>query len=231
MSVITAITAQSTRGVIGSTVLPADLVTAQIEAIAGDSTVDAVKVGMLGTAAIVEAVAAAIEELELPSVVLDPVIAASSGARLLDDDGVQAMRLRLMPLCRVMTPNIPEAEALSGCRIGSAPDIRKAAERLVDMGAESVIVTGGHAPGADVVDLFFDGSQFVELHGRRIAARAHGTGCTYASAVAAGLAHGEPVKEAAARAQRYVAGALTHALAIGKGARVLNHFWQRRGPG
>jgi len=226
MSAVTAITAQSTRGVAESAVLPADVVTAQVEAIAGDSTVDAVKVGMLGTAAIVEAVAAAIEELELPSLVLDPVIAASSGARLLDDDGVQAMLLRLMPLCRVITPNIPEAEALSGCRIGSAADIRKAAERLVDMGAESVIVTGGHAPGADVVDVFFDGVQFVELHGRRVDARAHGTGCTYASAVAAGLARGQSVTAAAAEAQRYVAGALAHSLSIGKGARVLNHFWQ-----
>jgi len=131
-----------------------------------------------------------------------------------------------MPLCRVITPNIPEAEALSGCRIGSAADIRKAAERLVDMGAESVIVTGGHAPGADVVDVFFDGVQFVELHGRRVDARAHGTGCTYASAVAAGLARGQSVTAAAAEAQRYVAGALAHSLSIGKGARVLNHFWQ-----
>ena len=226
VSVITAVTAQNTLGIVESTVMSADLVIAQLEAIAGDSAPDAVKVGMLGTAAIVEAVAAAIEELELPSVVLDPVIASSSGGRLLDDDGVQAMLLRLMPLCRVMTPNIPEAEALSGCRIASAADARKAAERLVDMGAESVIVTGGHAPGTDVVDLFYDGTQFVELHGRRVDARAHGTGCTYASAIAAGLARGRPMTEAAAEAQRYVAGALTHAVTIGKGARVLNHFWQ-----
>src|SRR5437762_4409768 len=118
-SAITAVTAQNTIGVVSSAPLPADLVTAQIEAVAGDLQIDATKIGMLATAAIVEAVVSAIEELELPSVVLDPVIASSRGDRLLDQDGVQALRLELLPRVRVVTPNVVEAEVLSGCRIAS----------------------------------------------------------------------------------------------------------------
>src|SRR6266852_2337224 len=120
-SAITAITAQNTIGITAALTLPADLVTAQIEAVAGDITIHATKIGMLATAAIVEAVAAAIEELELPLVVVDPVLVSTSGERLLDADGVQTLCLELMPLARVVTPNVPEAEALSGRRIGSAP--------------------------------------------------------------------------------------------------------------
>src|SRR3954466_16034929 len=133
-SAITAITAQSTKGIEGAFALPADLVTAQIEAVAGDLAIAATKIGMLANAAVAEAVAAAIEELDLPLVVLDPVLASSSGTRLLDDDGVQTLLLELLPRVLVVTPNIPEAEALSGVRIGSAADVRRAAERLHQLG-------------------------------------------------------------------------------------------------
>jgi hydroxymethylpyrimidine/phosphomethylpyrimidine kinase len=231
MSAITAVTAQNTRGVITAAPLPADLVTAQIEAIAGDIRVDATKIGMLATAAIVEAVASAIEELDLPLVILDPVMVSSSGERLLDEDGVQALRFELLPRARVVTPNIPEAEVLSGHRIASADDRRRAAERIHELGAAAVIVTGGHDRDGDVVvDLLFDGASFTELKTPRVGNvdqhGAHGTGCTFASAVAAGLALGEPLATAAGRAQQYVAGAMTHLLAIGRGAAVLDHFWQ-----
>jgi len=145
-SAITAITVQSTKGVEGVAPLEADLVTAQIEAIAGDLALHATKIGMLATSAIVEAVAAAIEELELPLVVVDPVLVSTSGARLLDDDGVQALCAALIPLARVVTPNVPEAEALSGKRIASMDDAREAARRIHGMGAGAVIITGGHAP-------------------------------------------------------------------------------------
>src|SRR5205807_9174308 len=162
-SAITAITVQSTKGVDGVAPLSADLVTAQIEALAGDLDIAATKIGMLATSAIVEAVAAAIEELDLPLVVLDPVLVSSSGERLLDADGVQALCRELLPLARVVTPNIPEAEALSGRRIRSLDDARDAARRLRDMGARAVIITGGHAPGTteyaqltDVVDLLVE---------------------------------------------------------------------------
>lgn len=236
-SAITAVTAQNTLGVTIAAALAADLVTAQIEAIAGDVRIDATKVGMLATAAIVEAVASAIEELDLPLVVLDPVMVSSSGERLLDEDGIQALRFELLPHARVVTPNIPEAEVLSGCRIVSADDRRRAAERIHQMGAAAVVITGGHPIGPvhpvvdaadDVVDLLFDGTSFTELRTPRVGTDMHGTGCTFASALAAGLALGEPLATAAGRAQQYVAGAIAHGIAIGRGAGVLNHFWQTR---
>ena len=232
---ITAVTAQSTKGVDAIAPLSADLVTAQIEAVAGDLAIDATKIGMLANAAIVEAVAAAIQELELPLVVVDPVLVSTSGQRLLDDDGVQALCNELLPLARVVTPNIPEAEALSGKRIVTMTDAREAARRIHDMGARAVIITGGHgaegmghrAEGTgQVVDVIFDGHAF---HESRVAyvesTNTHGTGCTYASAVAACLALGRDLPDAAARAQQYVAGAIAHAPGIGSGRGPLNHFW------
>jgi hydroxymethylpyrimidine/phosphomethylpyrimidine kinase len=233
---ITAVTVQSTRGVEAITPLSSDLVTAQIEAVAGDLTIAATKIGMLATAAIVEAVAAAIKELELPLVVLDPVLVSTSGERLLDADGVQAMCLELMPLARVITPNILEAEALSGRRIGSPAEAREAARRIHDMGPAAVIITGGHGPGTkdqgpgtEIVDLLFDEGRFHEFRTPRIdSTHTHGTGCTFASAIAAGLAHGRSVSDAAARAQQYVAGAIAHAPGIGHGRGPLNHFWEWR---
>src|SRR5206468_4767647 len=240
-SAITAITVQSTKGVEAVAPLSADLVTAQIEAVAGDLALHATKIGMLATAAIVEAVAAAIEELELPLVVLDPVLVSTSGDRLLDPDGVQTLCMELMPLARVVTPNIPEAEVLSGRSIGSAQQAREAARRIHDMGAASVIVTGGHAvwdgdtgsraEGAapQIIDLLFDGHVFHEFRTARIDTRStHGTGCTFASAVAAGLALGRELPDAVARAQQYVAGAVAHALGSGHGCGPIDHFWEHR---
>jgi hydroxymethylpyrimidine/phosphomethylpyrimidine kinase len=182
---------------------------------------------MLATAAIVEAVAAAIEELQLPFLVVDPVLVSGSGTRLLDDDGIEAMRTELIPLARVVTPNIPEAEALSGTRIATIDDCRAAARKIHQIGAAAVIVTGGHGAGREVVDLLFDGRTFIELRTPRVdAPRTHGTGCTFASAVAAGLAHGQDLSTAAANAQEYVAGAIRHGFTPGRGRLVLNHFWQ-----
>jgi hydroxymethylpyrimidine/phosphomethylpyrimidine kinase len=239
LSVTTAITAQSTVGVVDAAALSADLVTAQIEAVAGDIEVHAVKTGMLGTAAIVEAVAAAIQELELPFVVVDPVLSSSRGDRLLDDDGVQMLRTELLPLAHVVTPNVPEAEVLSGKRIDSDDDLKEAARRIHDLGAAAVVITGGHRPPADshqppatghrppeVIDVLFDGSRFLEFHTARVdSGSAHGTGCTFAAAIAAHLALGRPLDDAAERAQRYVAAAIRNRLVIGHGQPLLNHFW------
>ena len=241
-SVITAITVQSTKGVEAVAPLSADLVTAQIEAVAGDLALHATKIGMLANAAIAEAVAAAIEELELPLVVVDPVVVSTSGERLLDADGVQTLCIELMPLARVVTPNIPEAEVLSGRRIGSAQQAREAARRIHDMGAASVIITGGHALWDDessglraagsapqVVDLLFDGAAFHEFRTARLDTRqTHGTGCTFAAAVAAGLALGRGLPDAVASAQQYIAGAIAHAPGIGHGRGPIDHFWERR---
>jgi hydroxymethylpyrimidine/phosphomethylpyrimidine kinase len=241
VSAITAVTVQSTKGVEETAPLSSDLVTAQIEAIAGDITLHATKLGMMGTAAIVEAVAAAIAEVELPLVVLDPVLVSSSGAPLLDDEGVRMLCVELLAKVRVVTPNLAEAEALTGRHLESFADVRAAAQHLHGMGAAAVIITGGHASWhgdegsgssarhADVVDLLFDGDAFHELRVARVdGPPLHGTGCAFASAVAAGLALGFELPDAAARAQRYVAGAIAHALTVGKGRAVLDHFWARR---
>lgn len=228
-SAITAVTAQNTLGVTASAPLAADLVTAQIEAVAGDIAIHATKTGMLANAAIVEAVVAAIEELELPLVVVDPVMVSKGGQRLLDDDGVQALRLELLPRARVVTPNLPEAEALSGRRIESLAGAREAARRIRDMGARAVIVKGGHGVGTQIVDVLLDGDTFHEFRTPRIDTKnTHGSGCTFASAVAAHLALGRALPEATEQAQRYVAGAIAHALAIGRGHGPLGHFWQTR---
>jgi hydroxymethylpyrimidine/phosphomethylpyrimidine kinase len=228
-SAVTAVTAQNTIGVSAAETLSADLVTAQIEAVAGDLEIHATKTGMLGNAAIVEAVAAAIQELELPLVVVDPVMLAKSGDALLDEEGVRAMVAELLPQALVVTPNIPEAEVLSGHGIASLDDARRAAKRIVALGCKAVVVKGGHASGSEVVDLLYDGERFEEFRTPRLQTRStHGTGCTFASAIAACLAQGEPLAAAVGRAQTYVAGAMRHGPAIGRGHGPLDHFWQLR---
>jgi hydroxymethylpyrimidine kinase/phosphomethylpyrimidine kinase len=230
-SAITAVTAQNTRGISSVLALPADVVTAQIEAVAGDIGLDATKIGMLATAAVAEAVAAAVRQLDLPSVVVDPVLVSTAGQRLLDEDGIQTLRLELLPRARVITPNVPEAEVLSGHRIASDADRRKAAARLHEMGAAAVIITGGHAPGEQTVtDLVFDGASFTEVRTARVETPqgVHGTGCAYSSALAACLALGQPLTESAACAQRYVARAIAHGCGVGLGASILDHFWRER---
>ncbi len=214
---ITAITAQNARGVIAIEPIAADLVTAQIESVAAEA-LDATKIGMLATAAIVEAVAAAVEDLELPLVVLDPVLASTSGTRLLDHDGVQTLMLELLPRVLVVTPNLPEAEALSGVRIQSADDVRRAAKQLHAMGAANVIIKGGHrnaqspaqppapSPQPPVIDLLFDGREFHELRVPHTAgANLRGTGCSHSSALAAFLAMNDSLLTAAGKAQQHVA--------------------------
>lgn len=222
---ITAITVQNTRGVTGVHPLPSDLVVAQIEAVAADIELHATKVGMLATAAIVEATAAVIAGLELPLVVVDPVLKATGGEALLDDDGIRALSTELLPRALVVTPNIPEAEILSGWTIRSASDVREAARRIHRLGP-AVVVTGGHGGGSEVIDLLFDGERFTEFRGRRIdTAHTHGAGCTFASAVAAHLALGSDLVEATAGAHAYVAGAIRQAVSLGHGRGPLRHFW------
>ena len=210
---LTAITAQNARGVIAIEPIAADLVTAQIESVAAEA-LDATKIGMLATAAIAEAVAAAVEDLELPLVVLDPVLASTSGTRLLDDDGVQTLMLELLPRVLVVTPNLPEAEALSGVRIQSADDVRRAAKQLHAMGAANVIIKGGHRNAQPpvnslqppIVDLLFDGREFHELRVPHTAgANVRGTGCSHSSALAAFLAMNDSLLTAAGKAQQHVA--------------------------
>jgi hydroxymethylpyrimidine/phosphomethylpyrimidine kinase len=226
-SAITAVTAQNTLGVTAWQALPADLVTAQIEAIAGDIGADAVKIGMLGSAAIVEAVAAAIADIDLPHVVLDPVMVAKGGDRLLDKDAVATLRLELLARAHVVTPNLPEAEVLAGMAIGSTDDMRTAGERILALGPRVVVVKGGHLDGPESIDVVVSRDGTYELRAPRIATRhTHGTGCTLSSAIAANLALGMDDRTALTRAREYLDGALRHAPDIGRGHGPLGHFWR-----
>jgi hydroxymethylpyrimidine/phosphomethylpyrimidine kinase len=228
-SAITALTAQNTRGVTGVHVVPAEFVTLQIEAVASDIGCDAVKTGMLATAAIVEAVAAAVESLDLPNLVVDPVMVAKGGDRLIDDDAVHTMRVALLRLARVVTPNLPEAEVLSGLSIQSLDDMREAGHRILRLGPRAVIVKGGHLGSPTSPDLLISLDGETMLDGPRLSvASTHGTGCTFASAIAARLAIGDALEDAARRAKAYVAGAMQHGIAVGAGHQPLDHFWQTR---
>jgi hydroxymethylpyrimidine/phosphomethylpyrimidine kinase len=225
-SAITAVTAQNTVGVATFEALSADLVTAQIEAVVSDIGAHAVKTGMLANAAIVEAVAAAVQDLDIPLLVVDPVMIAKSGDRLLDDEATGALKAELLRQAFVVTPNIPEAEALTGVRIQTRADGREAARRIVALGASAAIVKGGHFPSASIVDLLYDGREFREFeHERMPGGNTHGTGCTFAAAIAAQLALGRSLVDAIPLAQRYIAGAIRNGPAIGKGHGPLAHFW------
>jgi hydroxymethylpyrimidine/phosphomethylpyrimidine kinase len=226
-SAITALTAQNTVGVQGVHVIPDDFVTAQIEAVVSDLGCDAVKTGMLANSTIVEAVAAAVESLELPNLVVDPVMVAKSGDHLLDEEAVHAVRWTLIRLARVVTPNLPEAEVLARMSIASVADMREAARRIAMLKPSAVVIKGGHLNGPEVVDLLLENGEFHEWIGPRIEGpNTHGTGCTFASAIAAHLAKGASLKDAVPAAKAYVEGAMRHGIPRGKGHRPLDHFWR-----
>jgi hydroxymethylpyrimidine/phosphomethylpyrimidine kinase len=226
-SAITAVTAQNTLGVTAWQAVPSDLVTAQIEAIAGDIGADAVKTGMLANAAIVEAVAAAIDSLELPLVVVDPVMVAKGGDRLLEEDAVAAMRAELLPRAHIVTPNVPEAEVLSGIAIRSVGDMREAGSRILRLGSRVVMIKGGHLDGSEAIDVVCSAGFTFEVRGPRLPGKnTHGTGCTLASAIAANLALGLGDREAIEQARQYLEGAIKRAPVIGRGHGPLNHFWR-----
>ena len=227
-SAITALTAQNTRGVAGVHTVPAEFVTLQVETVVSDIGCDAVKTGMLANVAIVEAVAAAVESLDLPNLVVDPVMVAKGGDRLLSSDAVHAVKTALIRLARVITPNIPEAEVLAEMSIRSLDDMREAGRRLLKLGPHAVIIKGGHLEGADATDLLITAKGEVVLRAERLHVRhTHGTGCTFSAALAARLARGETLEDAARAAKDYVTGAMRHGLAIGAGHQPLGHFWQQ----
>jgi hydroxymethylpyrimidine/phosphomethylpyrimidine kinase len=226
-SAITAVTAQNTERVFDVFPLPSELVAAQIDAVAADIDIHAVKTGMLASAAIVEVVAASIARWRLGHLVVDPVMIAKSGDRLIAADAVGHLKDRLLPLATLVTPNRPEAEVLAEMTIDTLDDARAAARRIHGLGPAAVVIKGGHFEGERLVNLLYDGAVFHELTTTRIQSRhTHGTGCTFASAIAAWLARGHGVADAVAQATEYVAGAVREGLAIGHGHGPLDHFWR-----
>jgi hydroxymethylpyrimidine/phosphomethylpyrimidine kinase len=218
MSAITALTAQNTCGVTAVHVVPPEFVRAQIDAVISDIGTQATKTGMLANAALVRCVAAAVREYRLAPLVVDPVMLAQSGAALLDADAQRVLCDELLPLATLLTPNVPEAEALTGMRIHGPEDMERAAERLRIYGASAVLIKGGHLDGEESVDLFDDGSDKLWLRTRRIATRhTHGTGCQLSAAITANLANGATLRAAVEAAKRFITCAIEHGLDIGQG--------------
>jgi hydroxymethylpyrimidine/phosphomethylpyrimidine kinase len=223
MTAITAITAQNTVGVHRVDLVDPDMVTAQIKACVDDIGVDVIKIGMLGSEAIIRAVHAAIEPLDA-LVVLDPVMVATSGDRLLDEGAVTLMKELMVPISDLITPNVPEAEILTGMSITDTDEMSRAGEALLEMGAYSALMKGGHLDMKSVVDILISDDGAAVMTGPRIRSRhTHGTGCTLASAAAAALALGAPMEEAVSSARDYVFEAIRTAPKLGKGHGPLNH--------
>jgi hydroxymethylpyrimidine kinase/phosphomethylpyrimidine kinase/thiamine-phosphate diphosphorylase len=224
-SVITALTAQNTLGVSGIHGLPAPFVTQQLQAVLSDIPVDVVKIGMLFSREIIEVVADKLTEYNKKILVLDPVMVAKGGSRLIGEDAVATLVERLIPLAFLLTPNVPEAEALTGVTIVDEESMHQAAQLLLAMGARNILIKGGHFPGREAVDILFGAGSIKRFSATRIDTRnTHGTGCSYASAIAAFLAQGEPLPEAIARAKQFVTAAIDMAAPLGAGHSPVNHF-------
>ncbi len=226
---ITAVTVQNTLGVTGVHPIPLDIIEAQARAVLDDIGADAIKTGMLGDAATVDLVARLLEAYPIPAVI-DPVMIAKGGASLLASEAVAMVRERLVPLAALLTPNAPEAEALTGLPVSTTDDLRRAGDALLKLGAKAVLMKGGHVPGDRVVDVLMTADGETTFEGARIDSRhTHGTGCTLASACAVGMAQGLPLEAAIARAWDYVHEAMLRAPGLGAGHGPLDHGWPIRG--
>ncbi|NPU82946.1 MAG: bifunctional hydroxymethylpyrimidine kinase/phosphomethylpyrimidine kinase [Syntrophaceae bacterium] len=224
MSVITALTAQNTRGVWGIHKVPPSFVAAQFDAVAGDIGVDAAKTGMIASRSIIRMVAAKVREYDIDRLVVDPVMVAKGGASLMEAAARNALIRELIPLARVITPNIPEAEVLTGIDIRGTEDMKRAAEAIAGMGARSVVVKGGHLEG-DAVDLLYENGECRLFRTPRLRTKdTHGTGCTFSAALTVGLAKGQSVEQAVAEAKRYITSAIRHSLRLGGGNGPTNHL-------
>ena len=225
LSAITAITAQNTQEVRSAYELPATSVAEQIDVVLEDIGAQAAKTGMLANAQIIEAVVERIRHWQL-RVVVDPVMRAKSGDALLQSKAVDALRKQLLPLAEVITPNLPEAEVLTGRIVKTSYEMREAARAIHDLGVQHVVVKGGHRE-EEPIDIYFDGSHFHELRAERLETRhTHGTGCTFSAAITALLARGYTVPEAIAEAKTYITGAIRYAPGIGHGHGPVEHFWR-----
>lgn len=229
-SAITAITVQNTLGVEAVHAVPLEILEGQIDAVLSDIGADAIKIGMLHSAEVVNIVAEKIEQYGIRNVVLDPVMVSTSGHRLIEENAIEHISKRLLPLARVITPNIPEAEILSGETISSEEDFPDIAKLLSNNGQVSVLLKAGHLTGDDLVDYFYNAEDgtITQLPSKRVYTRnTHGTGCTLSSAFAAALARGEELTQAAVSAKKYIEKAIISGAdyEIGKGHGPVNHFW------
>ena len=227
MSVITAVTAQNTTSVLGIQNLSPETINLQIDAVVNDIGVDAVKIGMLSTKEIVSSVSDKIREYQIKNIVLDPVMVTSGGEPLIDSDAKATLVNELLPKTYILTPNIPEACLLTGLKINSVEDMKKAAEIIKKLGPENVLIKGGHLDKSEeAIDILYGGSDFHEYKTERINTKnTHGTGCTYSAAICAGLAKGLSIMEAVRDAKNYINHAIKNSFDLGNGHGPLNHFW------
>lgn len=226
MSAVTSITVQNTQGVTGVADVPPDIVAAQIRTVASDIGVDGAKTGMLSSADIIEAVADALEETGIRSLVVDPVFVSKHGDPLLRDDAVEALRKRIVPLAALVTPNLPEASGLAGFDVSSREDMEKAARAVLDLGARAVLVKGGHLEDGTADDLLLDGDRQDWIEAKRIpATHTHGSGCVLSAAITAHLARGVPLHDAVLSGKQFVTEAILHGLAIGRGIGPVDPGW------
>lgn len=229
MSVITAVTAQNTCGVLGVQDVTPELVSGQIQAIFEDIRVDGLKIGMVSKIETIEAIAEGMLFYRPSGIVLDPVMVSKSGYHLLRPEAREALISKLLPLAAVVTPNIPEAEVLTGMCIKSLEDMKKAAVLIHDMGPDHVLVKGGHMDDT-ATDVLYDGSAFRYMSSKRISTKnTHGTGCTLSAAIAANLARGASSEAAIEKAKEYITYAILYSFELGKGVGPTNHFWQLYG--
>lgn len=225
MSVITAVTAQNTQGVLAVQDVSPELIAKQIEAIFDDIKVDGVKIGMVSQIDTINTIAEGLERYKPSNIVLDPVMVSKSGYYLLKQSAQEALIRRLLPLATIITPNIPEAEVLAGMKICSLEDMKKAAGLIFKMGPRNVLVKGGHLDN-EATDILFDGTCMTCLKGKRIPTKnTHGTGCTLSSAIVSNLANGFCIPDAVSMAKEYITEAIKNSLAIGNGAGPINHFY------
>jgi len=225
MSVLTSITAQNTLGVQGIHDLPPEFVGLQIDSVMQDIGADAVKIGMLSNIQIIKIVSKKIKEYKVKNLVIDPVMVAKGGDRLLKEDAVEALKQDLIPLAIIVTPNLIEAEVLSGLKIQNIIDMKEAAQEIYKLGPRNVLIKGGHLLSEEAIDFLYDGESFKEFKAERINTKnTHGTGCTLSSAIAAGLAQEKEIEEAVDIAKRYITLAIQNSLDIGHGHGPLNHL-------
>lgn len=231
LSVIVALTAQNTLGVSGIHPIPTDFVDAQMDAVLSDIGADAVKIGMLFSPELIRTVAQGLVRHGMRTIVLDPVMVAQSGDRLLQDEAIDVLKTELIPLATIITPNIPEASALLGRKIATPEDVREAARELMDLGCANVLIKGGHLESGDSDDCLYLGAEnrAVILSGKRIPTRNnHGTGCTLSSAIASGLAKGQTVETAVRQAKDYITQAIEGGAeyTLGQGHGPVHHFFR-----